>query len=329
MSKKLSHVHLSSDERDQLAHLHTQGFSLGAIAVTLKRSKSTISRELRRNKSPVYNVYLAHRAHQRATERKINTHKRPRLKSVRIRKFVEKHLKKGWSPEQISGRLKRKNLYMQISPEAIYQFVYDPEVRACKDWVPYLTRSHRKRHVKGHRHTHRSIHIPDRTDIRFRPSHIQTRKQFGHWESDTVVTRKSPDALMVVVERKSRFIRLSKISRKTASYTRKAIIRCLKHYPNQAHRTITYDNGSENVEHTLVNSALKSQSFFCTPYHSWEKGTVENTIGLVRRFYPKQYSFKLVTTTALKNVERALNKRPRKCLGFNTPEEVFNAILKY
>jgi IS30 family transposase len=315
---------LSAEERDTIAYKHARGVSLGEIAQALGRSKSTISRELRRNKAPVYDVYLANRAQQRATARQSEAHRQPRLKSEGIRRYVRRKLMIGWSPEQIAGRLPIDHPDLSISHEAIYQYLYDRDVRRQEDLVPYLTRAHKRRQVKGHRHTHRSLHIPERTSITERPYHILKRTQLGHWEADVVFARQSVSGLQVVVERKTRLTKLIKLKGRSARQVRSALTRMLRHYPSAARRTITYDNGSENVFHQQVNVALGTRSYFCTPFHSWEKGTVENTIGLLRRVFPKKTNFDRVSAPAIKSLERRLNNRPRKLLHYKTPLEKFN-----
>lgn len=318
-------THLTPEERDTIAIMRVQDKSLNDIAQTLQRPKSTISRELQRNRSLVYNVYLSHRAQQRAMERKSTAHRRPRLKNGMIRHYVTSKLKQGWSPEQIAGRLSTEHPTLSISHEAIYQYLYDSRVRQNKDLVPYLARAHRRRQQKGHRHTHRSLHIPHRISINERPQHISTRRQFGHWETDSVISRQSTAALNVSVERKSRFTKITKINQKSAQQTRCALTRTLSQLPAHARRSITYDNGSENVEHLRVNEVLETQSYFCNPYRSWEKGTNENTIGLIRRVFPKKTNFDHVSHDDVKALERQLNNRPRKCLSFKTPLEVFRS----
>jgi len=316
---------LSLWERDRLAVLRAQGLSIGEMARRLQRNKSTISRELQRNRGPSYCSYGAGSAERRARQRKKLAARRERLKNQRIRTYVHTKLRLGWSPEQIAGRLSMRHPGMHISHEAIYQYVYEPTVRRGENLIPYLPRAHRHRQVKGHRHTHRVSHIPGRISIHQRPAHISTRKQLGHWESDTVTSRKSLAALNVIVERKTRFTKIAKIARRTARNARCAITRTLSHYPTKARRTITYDNGKENVEHGQTNDVLGTRSFFCEPFHSWEKGTVENTVGLVRRVFPKKTDFDLVSTKEVKQLERRLNNRPRKSLNFKTPNEAFKA----
>ncbi len=177
--------------------------------------------------------------------------------------------------------------------------------------------------MRGHSSKHKSSHIPSRTSIEKRPKYIEKRIQHGHWETDTVVSRKSKRSLAVVLERSSRLVQISKIAAKTSWRFSAAINRKLKCYPQNVLRTITYDNGSENVEHQKVNELLGTKSFFCNPYHSWEKGSVEYAVGLIRRFLPKKTDFAMISYQKIKRIEHLLNARPRKCLQFKTPREVF------
>jgi len=197
-------------------------------------------------------------------------------------------------------------------------------IRRQENLVPYLPRAHWKRQLKGHRHTHRDPHIPERVSVRQRPAHIARRKQLGHWENDLIISRRSPVALNILVERKSRLTKITKVEGHTPRHTRCAITRTLARYPKAARRSITYDNGHENLEHREVNEVLGTTSYFCEPYHSWEKGTVENTAGLVRRVFPKKTDFARVHKAKIKRLERLLNNRPRKSLNYKTPKEIFS-----
>ena len=320
-----TYLQLSLVERDQLALLRAQHLSLGAIAKRLGRDKSTISRELRRNRALVYNAYGGGSAHRRAQQRKRRAGHRPRLKHPTIRGYMRRKLKAGWSPEQIAGRLPERFPALHISHEAIYQYIYLPQTRKTENLVPFLARAHKRRQIKGHRHTHRDPHIPERISIHERPMVVQQRQQLGHWESDGVIARNSTAALHVIVERKTLLTKITKLPRCTARATRAALNRRLSHYPQHARRTITYDNGKENVKHQRVNKVLGTKSFFCEPYHSWEKGTVENTIGLIRRVFPKKTKFDAISTAQIKHLERRLNNRPRKLLNYKTPSEAFKA----
>src|SRR5512139_2762274 len=179
---KRIYYQLSSEERDKIAILRAKEKSVSDIAKRIGRSKSTISRELKRNKSPIYNIYLANRAHQRAVKRKHESGQRQRIRNPLIRRYIMKKLKLKWSPELISGRLSVDYPALRISHEAIYQFIYDKSIRTKHNLVPYLTRAHKRRRLRTHSHRHKTLHIPRRVSIKERPSEVQTRIQPGHWE---------------------------------------------------------------------------------------------------------------------------------------------------
>lgn len=314
---------LNIDDREMIAVLKAQGKSARQIGKAIGRSHSTVVRELKRNSAPIYKCwYLSHKAEERARERKRLSGVRARLKSEGVRYYVEKKLKCGWSPEQIAGRLKRLKPEFSVSHEAIYQYVYT-EARYL---IPFLARGSWSRRKRGHSRKHRKSHIPNRTGIDMRPSHVDSRKEFGHWETDSVVSRASKPVLNVLVERKSRFTKITKLKGKTSKQTRMALNRRLCRHPEGARLSITYDNGSENVEHEKVNKTLGTLSYFCNPYHSWEKGTVENTAGLIRRYVPKKTDISKIADAHIKWMERQLNNRPRKCLDYQTPAEVFDKL---
>lgn len=315
-----TYIQLTPHERDIIAAMKAQGKSTGEIGATIGRDKSTVSRELRRNCPPCYTgYYLPHKAQDRAVLRRCRSHKRPRLKNELIKKYVIAKLEHGLSPELIAGRIRKDMPDTSISHEAIYQWIYEE----AREFIPCLVRKHRKRMQRGHSRKHKKVHIPQRVGIDQRPAVIEDRKQQGHWEVDTAVSRQSKAALHVMAERVSRFTKLTKLDRKGAKESRIAMNRRLCRLPRSLRRSFTYDNGSENTEHVHVNKTLRSQSYFCNPYHSWEKGTVENTVGLVRRFLPKKTDFASVSKNEIKAIENWLNNRPRKCLNFFTPAEVF------
>lgn len=318
MPKQYSH--LSKHERDIIAVLRSQGASLRSIARQLQRNPSTISRELQRNAAPLHRgYYLPHKAHTRARQRWRLSHQRPRLKSAALRHHVRSRLKQGWSPELIAGRLRHQARLPTISYEAIYQWLYSD----ARTLIPHLTRAHRKRLPRGHSRKHRKSHIPGRVPLAQRPAPIILRRQAGHWEIDTAVSRQGPAALAVLAERKTRYIKLQRLPRRSARSMRLAVNRTLAQYPTSLRRTLTYDNGTENTDHQHINAVLGTRSFFCEPYRSWEKGTVENSVGLVRRYFPKGTDFTGLSKREIKHVERRLNNRPRKCLNYLTPAEAF------
>lgn len=324
---KQNYKQLSSEERDKIAVLRAKGKSVNEIANYIRRDKSTISRELKRNGTIKRHLYWPHKADQRAKERKQKAGTRQRLKNQHIKNFVLKYIRLGWSPELITGRLAKTYPGFKISHEAIYQYVYTKEGREM-NLKQNLPRAHRIRQRRGFSRKHRKAHIPSRIGIDQRPCDVEQRLQPGHWEVDSVVSRRPKlTALAISLERTSRFIHIRKIRRKTSLRFSNAIVNCLKDYPVYLKRTITYDNGSENVHHQRTNQKLGTQSFFCRPYHSWEKGSVEQVIGLIRRYLPKKTDLTKITRKELNRIESLLNHRPRKCLNFATPSEVFNSCV--
>lgn len=319
----INYQQLSCRERDQIAVLVARGRSRREIAKTLGRSPATISRELRRNGAPVYKVYLPHKAEERAMKRRIKSVCHERLRDRKVRNYVLRKLRLRWSPELIAATVPVKYPGRAISHEAIYQFIYESPIGKERNLKEYLVKAHRIRKRPGYRKGHTKSHIPNRNGIENRPAEAATRAQEGHWESDTIVSSKSTAAMAAMLERKSRYLRLGKLKSKTSDNFKSAINRRLSHYPEHMRRTMTYDNGTENAQHEAVNAKLGTKSYFCAPYHSWEKGSVENAIGLVRIFFPKGTDFATVTKKQVKRVEYLLNTRPRKCLDYRTPAEVF------
>lgn len=314
---------LSLEEREKIGLFKAEGRGPSEMGRLLSRDRKTIERELLRNAAPVnQGYYLAHKADARAKSRKHLAGRRTWLKSGEIQRYVEKNMKRGWSPELISGRMRQAEHALTVGYESIYRWVYEKR----PDLIGYLPRRHQQRQTKGHSRKHRKSHIPNRISITERSPRVDQRQAFGHWEADAMVSRASKVAGQVLVERKSRYLKFTRVEQKTASLTRAAINRRLAQYPQMARLSITYDNGSEHTEHERVNDVLGTRSYFCAPYRSWEKGTVENTIGLVRRFIPKRMDLAKLTKQDIRFVERRLNNRPRKCLGFQTPAEVFNQL---
>jgi IS30 family transposase len=315
----MTYTHMTSKERDRLAVWRGRGLSLRDISERLGRSIGTLSRELHRNRART--GYFAQHAQDQSDKRLTTGHKRMRLKSRVLRYEVEQMLVKGWSPEIIAGRIPghRKDL-LSISPEAIYQWIYSerPDLIGC------LVRAHPKRWPRRHRKYAPRPGIPRRVPLTERSPAANDRQEIGHWETDLVV---GPGlaALQVSVERQTRYTQLRKVAQKTAPLCRAALTDVLAPLPEKLRRSITYDNGSENYEHTVLNEDLGMSSYFCQPYHSWEKGTVENTNGLVRRLVPKRTPLGPITPQRFQEIENWLNDRPRKCLKFQTPREAFTA----
>jgi IS30 family transposase len=312
--------HLQNFERDEIAYMLAQNSNQYEIAALLGRHPSTISREIKRNGSPIRETrYRANRAQLRADERKRLSHQKIRLKNGIIRKYVIKKLTLDFTPEQIAGRINIDKPGLSTNHESIYLFIYNER----PDLTEYLVRGKRKRQKRSIKQGKRIVKIPNRNMIDERPKEINERLSYGHWEADTVISRQSKSALVVVRERKLQLMFIRKISRKNAQNMRKAVIGILQKFPKRFCRSITFDNGLENAEHELIAKKLKLQTYFCNPYHSWEKGGVENSIGLVRRYFPKKTDFSLITNREVYLIEKRLNNRPRKTLGFLTPLEVY------
>ena len=322
-NKEKKYSHLGFAEREELAILLEKGYSQREIAMALNRNPGTISREIRRNRAQIYDIpYRAIKAQEKADIRKKESHKRQRIPNRRLRRFICKYIKFGYSPEIIAFMITKKNDSWKTNYESIYQWIYIDRT----DLIPFLTQGHKKRRKRGSAKGKRGPKIPNRVMIDKRPDHIQLRTRIGDWEADTIISRQSKVAIMVLVNRKARLLILKKIMQKTASLMHKAIVDSLKNFPQFVKESITYDNGTENALHELTNTILGTDSYFCHPYRSWEKGTVENLIGLVRRFYPKKIDWNNVTQWDLNKVMRYVNNRPMKCLGYQTPYEVFVAL---
>jgi len=317
-----SYKHLNAEERDLLAVWKGEGQSLRAIARRLGRDPATLSRELKRNAPPIRKRrYLPHKAQARYALRNSTRAMRPKLKSGRIRRYVGQRLAAGWSPELIAGRIGRLWPKETVSHEAIYGWIYSE----ARHHIPDLVRAHRRRLRRGYSRKHTKSHIPGRVSIEKRLPIVERRRQVGHWEADTAISRQSKAAIQAVVERTTRFAKLGKLASKSARCMRVGLNRTLSRYPESMRRTITYDNGTENTDHLITNFVLGTRSYFCNPFHSYERGTVENTIGLMRRKWPKKTDFAKLSRRQVKVVERWMNNRPRKCLSYKTPAEAFQA----
>lgn len=321
--------HLGQEERETISLMKRDGHSLQEIADVLGRSKGTISRELRRNSAPTYNTYTPCRAHERAVTRKKDSGKRPRLKNERIVSYVREKLDEDWSPEIIAGKIAQDMRGTSISHEAIYQYIYHPKTKDRDKLIGQLVRGHRKRKQKGVARGKHNTKIPNRISINERPVSADNRSRYGHWEGDSLISRKSRPALNSLVERKSRLLLLTRLDRKTAQQTTDAVVQRLQRLPERARRTLTLDNGSENSGHEEITKAIGTQCYFADPYSSWQRGANEQVNGMVRRYFPKGTDFSKITDEQVAWVESRINNRPRKCLGYKTPAEVAAVALPH
>lgn len=321
---------LDIDEREKIQEGLWEGKTIRRIAFELNRSPSTISRELQRNLPKEKYRYTPRLAHERAKAKIKRRGQRPRLKNEFIKTYALTKLKVGFSPEQIAGRLALEYPEQAISHEAIYQYIYSQFLRdgygRCigEDLRKYLARNHKQRKPKKMPFTQEKSRIMGRISIDERSPLINDRAELGHWEGDSMVSRKSTVGLNTLVERVSGLTMVTKIKNSAKDETNRAVIKRFKKLPRARRKTLTVDNGHENAGHQEISSKLGTKVYFAHPYHSWERGTNENTNGLIRRYLPKGTDFATVSSKEIKTIEDRLNDRPRKRLGYRTPREVFN-----
>lgn len=307
--------HLSGRERDMIFMQDLRGCTIRSIARNLKRSPSTISRELRRNK--VNGYYGPITAHEAARKR-LSKNQKSLTKDPILLSYVVARLKDKWSPETIAGRLHRERSDMRICAEAIYQFIYSPDGQRM-NLYHYLIRKHPKRRIKcGRKPNKRGIQ--NAVSIAFRPAEANERKSVGHFEFDLIFFGGNQSAnLISMVDRKTRFVLLAKSHSKRSCKVIGAIKNKLANLPRKAKKTGTFDRGLEFTLH----EQLGIKTFFCNPHSPWQKGQVENTNGRIRRFLPNATNIKKLSEKALQVVQDVMNNQPRKCLGFQTPKEAF------
>ena len=320
---------LIAQERDLIAVWRGKELSIRQIAKKLNRFPSTISREIKRNVFwDQYNekrYYVAIHAQAESLTRKSLAGKRYPLKNPGIYSFVLKKLKNGWSPEEIAGRLRKVCGKTVICHETIYQFIYAQENKGKNLWE-YLPRKQKKRKKQKGRKVHRS-RIPDRVSIRLRPKRVNNRSVFGHWEGDNIEGRRvDKDGLHTEVERLSRLTMAKKVVDLTSEQTSRVQQEIFSELPKKARKSTTLDNGRENHCHYKLKK-LGMKTYFADPYSSWQRGTNEYHNGLIRRYLPKGTDFSTISQQELDDIVEEINNRPRKCLNYNTPKEIFNAYL--
>lgn len=314
--------HLSFEERTYIQVMLEQGFSKREIAVKLERNHSTIVREVQRNTPKIREVkYRANQAQRRYEERSEQAHFRLRLKTPELREKVVNLLKQDISPELIAGRLSLDRSLPKTNYESIYLFIY--QEKKYSYLYDHLIRSHKKRRKRKPGNQKHASRIKNMTPIESR----ENNTDFGHFEADTMVSRKSKVANQAIVEKRSRKLFLTKMQSKRADEMNLHMIERLRGLPSDLLKTITYDRGTENAMHENTNAVLGTKSYFCNAYRSWEKGAVENVIGMVRRYLPKGIDLSKVSKEQIKEIEDRINNRPKKCLGFQTPNEVWDLNL--
>ena len=324
MVTKKHYKQLTQEEKYQIKALYESGKNYVEIGKQLRRSPSTICREIKRGKLRQdgrlvknYNPKISEKSKERS--RKLSGKTRACMTAEQWL-YVLDGLRLTWSPEQISGRYNNYESHEKpLSTSSIYRAIN--RNRHSK----YLRKTYLRRGGKSYNKTKKKggVHlIPNRIDIELRPKEADEKTKIGHWEADTVIGSNASGVLVTLVEKASRFTLIKKISNKTADLSSKAIISLLEPLAkNKQVNTITYDNGGEFAWHEKVNEKLNSKSFFAKPYHSWERGLNEHTNGLIREFLPKKSSFNNIDDKIILNIQNSLNFRPRKCLNYRTPHE--------
>lgn len=316
-------------ERQRIEYYRRLHVGIRDIGRRMKRNHSDIVRELRRN-TILGERYSAVKAQAKADRRATKTNKRKLEINEPLHDFVESELKKGWSPELIAGRLQGDDAPPHlhgatVSHEQIYEYIYDGPGR-YEGWYHHLIRKHRRRHPKRGRKPHKVL-IPELIPITLRPDIVEQRQRFGDWESDQMQFYKQAERLSVQYERKGMLTRLHRVTNKTADENERAIMKTLEPFPEEYQHSMTFDRGSENTCHTNIRDAFRMGTFFCVAYAAWQKGGVENTIGLLRRYLPKKTDLATLTDDELHTIQEKLNNRPRKKLNYKTPNEVLRASL--
>ena len=318
-----SYTQLSHEERYHITELRISRVSKADIARALRRSPSTICRELERNKKRIDGKYRADLAHSYATTRRKRERRGFHL-APHLWEDVVALLKLDWSPEQISNYLRIYGSFT-LSHETIYQYIYDDE-RNGGTLIQHLriaTKIHRKRYKSR---DSRGI-LPGKRHISLRPPAVETRREFGHWEGDTVIGSDLHHCILTLVERKSGFAIIKKLeSRTTASVTQAALDAIKEH--KTCFKTITFDNGTEFHGYKELELRFPLKCYFATPYHSWERGSSENLNGLIRQYIPKRVSMLPVTQVYCDAIAHRLNSRPRKRHGYKSPQEIYYGSLQ-
>lgn len=324
---------LSLEELQRIHQMHSWSRSVGGIARELKRAASTISRALRRH-NPKWYVKLyspydrAKHDWDETLKKRRERRRRRRLKNLFIEQYVSEKLEGGLSPELISGRLKIEHPQYSISYEAIYQWIF----RERREYARYLLRAGKRerRGKPGVRLYPRRLPSYPKKSIMHRPKEAELRLEIGHKESDLILSSKNESSLLVLVDRYSRKVWLRKVVNRKAETVQIALASVLRTIPTFFRHTLTQDNGAEHALFLKLQEETGVRIFFCHPYCAWERGTVENRNGMIRRYFPKGTDFATVSNEQIRWVEQFINSRPMKILNFLTPDEVyFREVSKY
>ena len=317
----MNYKHITTNERCCIANFLSLGLSLRKIAKHLNRNVSTISREVKRNSTN--GKYLAHIACENYAQNRKNCGAKGKSSNPTLIKYIEDGLEKTWSPEQIAGRLRldyQDDKSMKIGFKTIYRWLYQKIIAKGN-----VNRLRRKGKSLNPKETRDKFNIGK--SIKDRPKEVRKRETIGHWELDTVVSSrgKSKACLSTFVERKSRFLIAQVMENRKSLTLNFHCFTAFKDIPTNLIKTFTVDRGKEFAGYVDIENTLNIDVYFADAYASWQMGTNENTNGLLREFYPKKFDFSSINQKELDNIVTIINNRPRKCLGYKTPAEVFDA----
>ena len=303
--------HVTFEERRLLYGLKKKGKSPTEIAELMGRHRSTVYRELDRNSGQ--RGYRPQQAQRLADERRLASRRARKMDDPDVQRYVEERIEKLWSPEQIAGRVERdfpRAPQRWLSRQTVYNWIDDRR----PEWQGLLRRQGRPPEKRGK--------LVDCVRIAGRPDVINRRRRYGDWEGDTIVGKRRRSALLTMVERKSGYARIGRVDGMNSDLTMRAAKRRLKDLPPSLRRSMTFDNGKEFAKHPRLTWGLGLDVYFADPYASWQRGANENMNGLLRQFFPKGTDFTRISHHEVARVEQLLNERPRKRLGYRTPEEI-------
>lgn len=328
----MNYTRLRLEEREEISRGFATNKTLRQIALELERPPSTVSRELSRLR---YNPssYRATFAQEVAVRKRKHPKAHKLQTNEQLRLYVEdKLLNEHWSPQQIAARIKLEypnDMTMRVSHETIYTYIFCLARGSLKKELKAALRQHKySRGIRPSRsEAHKDSNIPDLVSIEERPKEVEDRIIPGHWEGDLIMGKGNHSALGTLVERTTRTVILVQVDSKQAEHVAERFAEELKSLPQQMKLTLTYDRGSEMARHKLFTEKTTMKVYFADPQSPWQRGTNENTNGLIRQFFPKSTNFKSVSSEEVKRVQDLLNGRPRKALGFHTPYEKFSELL--
>lgn len=323
------YTHITWNERERIGLMKASGMKVPGIAQRLGRDPTTVRREVRRSKPWCWG-YIPSVAEKHADKRRRTARRPKKLDNPKLRNIVFWKLRKRWSPEQIAHFLKETYAEdaMHISHESIYTYIYVlPRGQLRKELILQLRQGSRGRQRRK-RGTSERGKIPNMVSIHERPKEVEGRTVPGHWESDLIIGKDHASAIGTLVERTTRTTILVPLKQKDAETVRKAFARTVKRLPKETFLSLTHDRGSEMSEHELFTKETEVQVYFADPHSPWQRGTNENTNGLIRDFFPKGTDFRDVSVRELKRVQRLLNERPRETLNWKTPQEAFTRLMQ-